>query len=173
MKMRKTFYDLSKQIVERKKLMMPRARRYPVKAILLSTVATILTAMSAVYFTGRAKDPIALAGKGYGLVSLEPQSKEYRDTAGFIMEVVEGYSKGGIHSVEKFCLVNDDCCREDLPCMLSKMDVLRSGQPEIGRICRYSGWDDIYKVEVRSLQEKIVLNIRKTRDMGMGITSIE
>ncbi|OGV41330.1 MAG: hypothetical protein A2X48_09275 [Lentisphaerae bacterium GWF2_49_21] len=173
MKMRKTFYDLSKQIVERKKLMMPRKRRYPTRAILFSTGMLVIIVISAVYSSSRGKDPITVAGKGYSFVSLESQSPEYRNAASFTMEVMDGYSRGGIRSIEKFCLVNDDCCREDLPCMLSKMDVLRGGQPEIGRIYRYSGWDDTYKVEIRSLQEKIVLNIRKTRNMGMGITSIE
>ena len=173
MKMRKTFYELSRQIVERKRLMLPRKRRYSVKAGLISTVVIAIIAGMTIYFTGRSKDPIALAGKAYELMSLEPQSREYRDAEVFTMEMIAGYSKGGASSIERFCLVNDDCCREDLPCMLSKMDVLRGGQPEIGRIYRYSGWDGTYKVEVRTLQEKIVLNVRKTRDIGMGITSIE
>ncbi len=173
MKMRKTFYDLSRQIVERKKLMLPKKRKHISRAILIPVIVIAFVAGISVYFIGRAKDPIALAGKAYELVSLEPQSREYRDAEGFTMEVITGYSKGGAYSIERFCLVNDDCSREDLPCMLSKMDVLRGGQPEIGRIYRYSGWDGTYKVEVRSLQERLVLNIRKTRDMGMGIASIE
>jgi len=173
MKMRKTFYDLSKQIIERKKLMLPSKKRYPVKPVLLSAGAAVFIAALAFYYTSKAEDPVAVAGKGYRLVSLESQSQEYRDASNFAMGVIASYSKGGNSDMEKFCLVNDDCGREDFSGMLLKMEAIKGGKPEIGKIYRYSGWDDSYKIEIKSLQDKMVFNIKKIKNMGMGITSIE
>ncbi len=173
MKMRKTFYALSKQIIERRKLTLSQKRRYPAKAILLYAGMAILIAVSTVYFTGRGKDPVAVAGKGYRIVSLESQSQEYRDAASFAMGVIAGYSNGGGSNMDKFCIVNDDCSREDFTGMFLKMDVLKGGNLEIGKIYRYSGWDDSYRIEARSLQDKVVFNVKKIKNMGMGITSIE
>jgi len=174
MKMRKTFYDLSKQIVERKKLMLPQERGYSVKAVLLCAGATILIAASAVYFTGRGKDPVTAADRGYRLVSLESQGPEYKAAASFAMGVITGYSSsGGGKDMEKFCLVNDDCGKEEFSAMLSKIEALKGNSPEIGKIYRYSGWGDSYKIEVNSRQDKMVFNVKKIKDMGMGITSIE
>ena len=173
MKMRKTFYDLSKQIIERRKLTLSQKRRYPVKAILASAGVVILIAALTVYFTSRLKDPIATAGKGYNLVSLESQSPEYRDAASFAMGVIAGYSNGGGKGMEKFWIVNDDCCREDFSGMLLKMDALRGVNPEIGEIYRYSGWDDFYKIEVNTHGNKVVFNLKKIKNMGLGISSIE
>ena len=173
MKMRKTFYDLSKQIIERKKLMLPKEKKYPVKIIMISVAALVFIAGLTIYLTGKANDPVAMAGKNYNLISLESQSQEYREAANFAIGVIAGYANGGASCMEKFCLANDDCGVEEVPGMFSKMEEIQGGKAEIGKIYRYSGWDDFYKIEVNSLENKIVFNVKKIRNIGMGISSIE